>query len=219
MIKLHKITRVGKIDLRLLMLVSLPLLMGKACEVDVTDQKVADTVSEVNTVFRQGYQEMLTEIGTRRYDIDRHTAFTAMKQTLENLGFMNISSEADYYINGYAPAPLPLDGKDWQRAMVKDEPVFKTIAVKHLGFKGNFATFEPEGLEIHGIITIIDNDTKGGVDISITMRMVEVKLHPPESILPRRDYPPPAAARIGFEKVWNLFEKQALPVARMAGKS
>lgn len=209
----------GLVDLRLLVLVLVPLLMGKACEVDVTDQKVADTAREVNAVFRQEYQGMLSDIGTRHFDIDRQTAFTAMKHTLESLGFRNISTEADYYISGYAAAPLPLDDKDWQKAMIKDEPVLKKIAVKHLGIKGNFASFEPEGLEIHGIITLIDNDAKGGVDISITMRMQEIKPQPPESILPRRDYPPPAAVRMGFEKVWHFFEVQALPMAKVAGKS
>jgi len=217
--KLYGIKRIRVLDLRLIVLVLIPLLMGKACEVDVTDQKVADTVQEVNMVFRQGYQEMLKEIGTRHFDIDRRTGFTAMKQTLESLGFRNIKTEADYYISGYASAPLPLDDKDWQQAMVTDEPVFKKIAIKHLGIKGNFASFEPEGLLIHGIITLIDNDTKGGVDISITMRMVEVKPQPPESIIPRRDYPPPAAVRMGFEKVWNFFEERALPMAKVAGKS
>lgn len=213
------IKRTGRVDLRLLILIVLPLLMGKACEVDVTDQKVADTVHEINSVFRQHYKEMLAEIGTRHFDIDRHTAFTAMKQTLENLGFQNIHTESDYYISGDAPAPQPLDNKDWDRAMESDVPVFKKIAIKHLGLKGNFATLEPEGLLIHGIITLIENETRGGIDISITMRMVEVKPQPPESILPRRDYPPPAAARMGFEKVWGYFEEQALPMARVAGKS
>lgn len=217
--KHQEIKRAGILDLRLLILILLPLVMGKACEVDVTDQKVADTVHEMNTVFRQGYQEMLTDIGTRHFNIDRYTAFTAMKHTLESLGFGGISTEADYYINGYASAPLPLDDQDWDRAMVKDEPVLKTIAIKHLGFKGNFASFEPEGLAIHGIITIIENAARGGVDISITMRMLEVKPRPPESILPRRDYPPPTAVRIGFEKVWRFFEEQALPMARVSGNN
>lgn len=219
MYRLAYLKRLYRIDRRLLLLVLLPLAMGKACEVDVTDQRVADTVHEINAVFREGYQEMLTDIGTRHFDIDQQTAFTAMKHTLESLGFENINTEADYYLSGFAPAPLPLDDRDWKQAMVKDEPVFKKIAVKHLGVKGNFATFEPEGLEINGIVTIVENDTRGGVDISITMRMVEIKPQPPESILPRRDYPPPTAARIGFEKVWRFFEEQALPMARVAGKN
>lgn len=195
------------------------LLAATACkkDVDVTDPKVAAAIGEINANFRQGYQTVLAEDGTRHFSVNAAVASAAMRKTLEKLGFTIVNSEGDYYLHVVAPAPLPLSDQDWQEVRRIDEPAFRNIAAKYLGIKGRLATLDPEGLNVIGIITILD--AGNGVDISITMRTEEIKPQPPESILPRRDYPPPSAVRIGFTKIWKMFEEQSLPLAGMAQRT
>jgi hypothetical protein len=200
-----------------LVLICILLLGNKCTEVDVTDQRVADAINEINSTFRQGYQEVLANIGTRHFNVNRSVAFSGMRETLIKLGFTVINSESEYYLFVSAPAPKPLSEEEWKQVQNSDERIFKEIISKHLGLKGNFVKLEPEGLNINGFITFLE--TKEGVKISITFRLHEIKPQPPESILPRREYPPPTAARIGFQKIWQQFENVALPIARMATES
>jgi hypothetical protein len=197
--------------LRLVLLLSAALLAA-ACkkEVDVTDPKIAAAIGEINAVFRKGYQEALVEVGTRHFAVEPAVASSTMRRVLEELGMNVINSESDYYLHVTAPAPRPLTDKDWEEVKRIDEPAFKKIASKHIGVKGMFAELEPDGLNVVGIITIIG--IRGGVDISITMRTEEIKPQPPESILPRREYPPPSAVLIGFEKIWQKFQDRIAPV-------
>ena len=186
-------------------------LMGKSCEVDVTDQRVADAITEVNQVFRQGYKTMLADVGTKSYPLPVDKAAAAMKETLTELGFSVVHSEADYYIAVTAPAPTPLSKQEWDRARSADGPDFRRIASKHLGLKGKLAKLSPDGLNIDGVITLVGT-ADGKTDISITFRFRETRPQPPESILPRREYPPPTASRMGYEKIWKRF--QAISGAR-----
>ena len=70
--------------------------------------------------------------------------------------------------------------------------------------------FEPDGLEI--VINAALLDGPAGVEVSLTARMHEVA--PPKSNMPRRDYPPPTAARIALGKLWQSYEREL----RQAGK-
>ena len=198
----------------ILILSSLFLLGTKCSEVDVTDPKVAAALTEINASFRSGYQEMLTDMGTRHFNINRSQAFTGMLKTLKYMGFTIINTEGDYYIFVSGIAPTPLNNQDWKRVQDEDETTLKKIAYKHLGIKGNFAKLEPEGLNIEGYITIVE--VVNGIDITITFRLREIKPQSPESILPRREYPPPTAARIGYEKIWHHFEKTTVPLAKFS---
>ncbi|OGT76356.1 MAG: hypothetical protein A3I78_00630 [Gammaproteobacteria bacterium RIFCSPLOWO2_02_FULL_56_15] len=202
---------------RLILLCCGILLAGAKCtEVDVTDPKVAAVMNELNTEWRKGYQAMLAEVGARHYPMDRSTAFNGMRKVLEELGFTIAMTEGEYYLGVHILAQEMFTEEEWQAIRARDEPGMKTIAVKHLGLKGNFAELEPEGLMIDGVITLLENS--GGVDISITFRLRAIKEAPPESILPRREYPPPYAARTGYEKIWNRFERLVPPLARMRDK-
>ena len=190
-------------------------LLTAACkDVDVTDPRVAMAISEINATFRKGYQEALVEVGMRHFAIEPAVATAAMRRTVEQLGMTVLNSEGDYYLHVTALAPRPLDAKDWLEVRRIDEPSFKDIATRHLGIKGRLAKLEPDGLNVVGVVTLIP--TRDGVDISITMRTEEIKPQPPESILPRREYPPPTAVRIGYEKIWKKFEELAVPVSGMA---
>jgi hypothetical protein len=190
-------------------------LFASGCkDVDVTDPRVAAAITEINAMFQRGYQEALVEVGTRHFAVEPAVAAATMRQVLEQLGMSVSNSEGNYYLHMVAPAPRPLDDRDWAEVRRIDEPEFKNIANKHLGIKGRFATLEPDGLNVVGIVTIIES--RGGVDISITMRTEEIKPRPPESILPRREYPPPSAVRLGYEKIWKKFEEQTVPLSGMA---
>jgi len=74
----------------------------------------------------------------------------------------------------------------------------------------DFISFEPEGLLT--VINATTVDSAGGCEVSLTMRMREVA--PPKSGMPRREYPPPTAVRIGLDKIWAQFEQEL----RAAGK-
>lgn len=201
--------------LYLLPAVLLATLSATGCkEVDVTDPKVAAAIAELNATFRKGYQEALVEVGTRHFAVDSTTAAARMRGILEELGMSVINSEGDYYLHVTAPAPRPLTDADWSEVQRVDGPTMKGIASRHLGIKGQFAKLEPDGLNVVGIVTLVE--ARGGVDISITMRTEEIKPQPPESILPRREYPPPSAVRIGYEKIWKRFEEKTAPVSGMA---
>ena len=183
------------------------LLMGKACDVDETDTDVAAAIAEVNETFRIDYKSLLADVGSRSFEMPRDKAFKLMRRTLRELGFQETNSESDYYLSVTAPAPKPLDDWEWERVVSADEPVIKQIASKHLGLKGRFVKLEPDGINIDGTITLIEK--AGATNISITFRFREIKPQSPESILPRREYPPPTASRIGYEKIWLRFEQNS----------
>jgi len=196
------------------LMTSVLIMAAKCSDVDVTDPKIAAAITEINASLQPRYQDMLNDVGTRHFDIDRTLAADAMRRTLEALGFTVVNAEGNYYISVTMPAPGPIDAQEWQQVKRLDEPMYRRIAAKHLGFKGNFFQLEPEGLMVDGIVTLVESGE--GIDISITLRLREIKPQPPESILPRRDYAPPTAVKIGYEKIWELFEEQALPLADMA---
>ena len=70
--------------------------------------------------------------------------------------------------------------------------------------RGNLIRFEPEGLEI--VINGTTLPARSGTEISLTVRLREVK--PPQSGMPRRDYAPPSAVRMGLDKIWRNFEQE-----------
>ena len=80
---------------------------------------------------------------------------------------------------------------------------------RHLGALAELFHFDTDGLDTVMTATIIG--VPGGSEISFTMRMREVA--PAKSDLPRRDYPPPTAVRIGLDKTWDAVDRElaALP--------
>ncbi len=183
-------------------------------EVDHTDPQIAAAITDINTEFRTGYQQVLAQSGTRHFDVDPGTAQSSMRRVLEQMGFTVVNSEGEYYLSVTAPAPTPLDRGEWEEVCRVHEPKMREIAVRHIGIKGHLVQLEPDGLNILGTITFLP--AARGVDITITMRMQEVKPQPPNSILPRREYPPPTAVRIGYEKIWKAFAESAVAPARVA---
>lgn len=192
-------------------LVVLAALLSGCLEPDVTDPKIRDAIKEVNGAFGIAYQKMLHELGSRRYPLDQASACRAMERVLTSMGFRIQRREGDYFLHVVAPAPLPLNSAEWALARSLDEPALRTIAIRHVGFKGNLAKLQPDGLEVNGYLTLLP--VADGVEISITMRMLETKPAAANSILPRREYPPPHAAQIGFEKIWQRFGSETSVLA------
>jgi hypothetical protein len=107
-------------------------------------------------------------------------------------------------LNVFAAAPKPLSADEWRGAAGKDLPKLRAILEKHIGFLAWFVPFEPDGLEI--VINVTTLEVKSGAELSLTMRMREVA--PPKSSMPRREYAPPTAVRMGLDKIWSEFERE-----------
>ena len=178
-------------------------MLAGCLEPDEGDPQVRDAIREVNDVFAASYQKMLEQNGVRNFPVDQAAAISAMERVLRSVGFVVRRREGDYYLHVSAPAPLPLNTAEWDLVRSLDEPAMREIAVRYLGLKGNLARLQPQGLEVHGYLTLLP--AAQGTDISLTMRMLETRPADPNSVLPRRDYPPPHAAQIGYEKIWQRF--------------
>ncbi|MCD6042196.1 MAG: hypothetical protein K0R40_1799 [Burkholderiales bacterium] len=171
----------------------------------VTDPQKRDAINDVNREFREQYERILLENGTRRYRAKRPQAFNALRTALVRLG-MRIGDQSQEigYLNVFAGAPTPLERAEWDEAQKKDLPMLREILTRHLGLLGYLVKFEPEGLDI--VINATAIEVAGGTEVSLTMRMREVA--PAPSGMPRRDYAPPSAVRMGLDKIWRELERE-----------
>jgi hypothetical protein len=171
----------------------------------VTDEQKRAAINDVNDEFRIEYERILAEQGTRIYRANTDEAFAAMRSSLARLGMQVGDQSARMgYLNVFAAAPRPLSLEEWRSAAGKDLPKFRAILEKHIGFIAWFIPFEPEGLEI--VINVTTLKVQSGAELALTMRMREVA--PPKSGMPRREYAPPTAVRMGLDKIWQEFEAE-----------
>lgn len=173
-----------------------------------TDSEVRSAITEVNETFRIEYERILNERGSRTYPVGQPQAYAALSNALTRLG-MRVADQSPEigYLNVHAPAPIPLNATEWSAAAETDLPKMRQIAVKHVGFVGRFLRFEPEGLDI--VINATAVRAGSGSEISLTMRMRETA--PPASGMPRREYPPPSAVRLGLDKIWQEIDRELGP--------
>jgi hypothetical protein len=177
----------------------------------VSQESKRDAINEINTAFRTEYEVALARNGTRTVDANAKQAFDAVYAALVKLGLVvREESRALGFISAEGPAPLPLDRSEWERASASDLPKTKELLRRHLGALAELFHFEPEGLDTVMTATIIGSGT--GSEISFTMRMREVA--PVKSELPRRDYPPPTALRIGLDKLWAAVDRELAAPSR-----
>jgi len=173
----------------------------------ISPEKRADTVNAINRAFQAEYESILKEKGTRVFrGVSRDAAFVGMRAAMLKLG-MQITDEdpALGYLNVRASAPKPLDLEEWRQAADADLPKARKIIADHLNpFVATLFTFEPQGLDIVMNVTIIE--VREGAEVSLTMRMREIA--PPKGDLPRREYPPPTAVRMGLDKIWRQFDQE-----------
>lgn len=181
---------------------ALVALLATGC---ATDEQIRGALIDVNNEFRQQYERILAENGTRVYKVKRQEAFNATRIALARLA-MRIGGQSEElgYLNVFAPAPVPLSPDEWRQAADRDLPKLRELAKKHVGLMAYFVKFEPEGLEI--VINTTTIEVPAGTEVSLTMRMREIA--PPPSGMPRREYPPPSAVRMGLDKIWRELEAE-----------
>jgi len=170
-------------------------------------EDIRDAINAINKAFQTEYERILAEKGTRVFKVGRNEALDAMRATMLRLG-MQVTDQnpALGYLNVSGPAPKPLDLPEWREAEKADLPRAREIIRKHLGpIAAELFNFEPEGLEIVMNVTVIATGAATS-EVSLTMRMWETT--PPKSNLPRREYPPPTAVRMGLDKIWAHFERE-----------
>jgi hypothetical protein len=183
-------------------LVVLLTVLLQAC---ATQEQKIDAVKEVNAVFRKHYERILAERGTRVYRASVDDAFPALRTALARLG-MRVADQAPGigYLSVVGTAPSPLNDAEWRQAADQDTPLLRDIVGPHIGLLKYFVSFEPEGLEV--VINATTLEVRNGVEISLTARMHEVA--PPRSGMPRREYLPPSAVRMGLDKIWGELERE-----------
>jgi hypothetical protein len=171
----------------------------------VSQESKTDAINAINAAFRAEYEAELARNGTHFVNASPNAAFDAVYATFVRLGLVvTQQSRGLGLITAQAPAPLPLSADDWDRATANDLPKTKELLRRYIGGAAEFFHFEPKGLDTVMTATILG--TRGGAEISFTMRMHEVA--PIQQGLPRRDYPPPTALKIGLEKVWATVDKE-----------
>jgi hypothetical protein len=171
----------------------------------ISQETKRDAINEINVKFKAEYEAILAKNGTRAFDASPGQAFDAAIAALVKLGFVvQQESRALGYINAEAPAPTPLTRAEWDRTSALDLPKAREILRKYIGPLAEFFSFDPEGVDIVINVTILETNT--GSEVSFTMRMREVA--PPKAGLPRRDYPPPSALRLGLDKLWDALDRE-----------
>jgi len=188
-----------------LALVALALVAG--C---VSQETKRDAINDINAAFKAEYEASLAKNGARVVSASPGEAFDAVYAAFVKLGLVvRTQSRALGFINADAPAPLPLNRGEWDQAAAVDLPKAKELLRRHVGALAELFHFEPEGIDT--VMTAAIIGVRGGSEISFTMRMREVA--PPKSGLPRRDYPPPTALKMGLDKLWGTVDRElaALP--------
>jgi hypothetical protein len=169
----------------------------------VSQETKRDAINDINAAFRADYEAGLASNGTRSFKQPPGKTFDAVNAALTRLGLVIEKRSPELgFIAAEAPAPLPLDRSEWDRAAAADLPRARAILARHIGPLAELFNFEPEGLDT--VITATVIETTGGSEVSLTMRMREIA--PPKQNLPRREYPPPTAARIGLDKIWKTVD-------------
>lgn len=177
----------------------------------VTQETKRDAINDINAAFRVEYEAALAKDGTRVVSAAPDAAFDAVYAAFVKLGLVvRQQSRGLGFMTAEAPAPLPLSRDEWDRAAAIDLPKAKEILRPRIGALAELFHFEPEGVDTVMTGTIIG--AHSGSEISFTMRMREVS--PPKSGLPRRDYPPPTALKIGLDKLWGAVNSELAPSPR-----
>jgi hypothetical protein len=171
----------------------------------VSEETKRDAINEINAAFKADYEAELARNGTHFVKARPDDSFDAVYASFVKLGMVvTQQSRGLGVITAQAPAPSPLSQEEWDRAAQTDLPKAKELLRKHIGSLAEYFHFEPKGLDIVMTATIIG--ARDGSEISFTMRMHEVASI--QSGLPRRDYPPPTALKIGLDKVWSMVDKE-----------
>jgi len=177
-------------------------LLMSGC-VTVEDKRCA--VEAINKEFRRDYEAILAKDGTRVFSVSRAEAYDAVRISMARLR-MTVEAQDPVlgYVNVFAPAPLPLDEKEWKQAAEADLSRAREIIGPCVGLFAHFFNFEPQGLESTISGTVVE--LPSGTAISFTARMREIA--PPRTGFPRREYLPPTAVRMALAKMWAEIDRE-----------
>ena len=171
----------------------------------LTQESKVDAINAVNAAFKAEYETELARNGTHFVNANPNDAFDAVYASFVKLGLVvTQQSRGLGLITAQAPAPTPLSQEEWESASANDLPKAKELLRRYIGGAAEFFHFEPKGLDTVMTATILG--TRGGAEISFTMRMHEVT--PIQQGLPRREYPPPTALKVGLDKTWATVDKE-----------
>ena len=171
----------------------------------VSDEGIRCALTDVNREFKDQYERILEDKGTRAFNVKPSDAFLGTRFALFRLGMRLESQDLDLGLMTLAaPAPAPLNLEEWKTAAQADLPMMQRLAARCIGLPAYLITFEPEGLDIVINATVVP--AYGGSEVALTMRMRQVK--PPPSGMPRREYAPPTAVRMGLDKIWGQIERE-----------
>lgn len=179
------------------------LLLISGC---VSQSQIGEAIHAINKVFQVKYEGILDKYGTRVYKVSQARAFVALHAALASLG-MKVADQDPLAgtLTVIAPAPRPLNAAEWQSAADADMPLMReTVCPIVGGIACQRIRFEPEGLNIVINATVLPVAT--GTEITMTTRMRQIV--EPKSGMPRREYPPPTAVRMGLDKMWEGFERE-----------
>lgn len=180
----------------------LAALLGHGC---ATDENVRCAINDINKEFKEQYERILVEKGTRAFNVKPSDAFLGARAALSSLGMRLEAQDADLgLLTVAAPAPTPLNQAEWKKVADTDLATMQRLAARCIGLPAYLITFEPEGLEI--VITATVLQAFGGSEISLTARMRQVK--PPPSGMPRREYAPPTGVHMALDKMWLRIERE-----------
>ena len=180
---------------------AIAVLMGACASRD----DIRDAVNAINKEFRADYEAILAKDGSRVYKVPRAEAYHAIRVSMARLG-MTVEAQDPMlgYVTVYAPAPRPLNQKEWEEAAAADLPRTREIIGPHVGILAHFFNFEPKGLEV--VISGTAIEVPAGSEISFTARMRETA--PPQTGFPRREYLPPTAVRMALAKMWAEVDRE-----------
>jgi len=141
----------------------------------------------------------------RSYAVDSEVAFTALEAAFTKLSLLvNRRNREEGSLVGRAVAPRPLSDAEWNSASEVELPRVKATVTREVGpMAGMLVTLSPSSYYLLFAAGVSGDATR--TQIGFTGRMA--------SIAPIRgryynEFMPPAALRLGVEKLWAAFETE-----------
>ena len=167
--------------------------------------QIRGALTDVNNEFRQQYERILAENGTRVYKVKRQEAFNAMRIALARLAMRMAASPRSSAISTSCARADPAQSRRVAAGGRPRPAQLREVAKKHVGLLAYFVKFEPEGLEIVINATTIEVPPghRGLAHHAHARNRSAAFRHAAP-----RQYPPPSAVRIGLDKIWRELEAE-----------
>jgi hypothetical protein len=167
-------------------------------------EQVRQAFTKLNAAFKDAYERILKERGSRTIAAPRSVAFDSLSSAFKPLGMITEIRDPDLgFLTVAARAPAPLDANEWRTTLQSDQPLMAGILCPILGEFCKTIRFEPEDFVIVINATVRELDA-GRSEVSLTTRMREIVERPG---VPRREYPPPTGVQMALDKIWAQFDR------------